>query len=105
MAGNWKSIMGGAAVAALLILPAFAGDGDWSQGPWRSFDSKSVQVKTLVGKLRVEGKRQAEIPIQVSGTKARVNDVTVRTEGDRLVVSSESDESVWDWKNWFNFND
>lgn len=105
MAGQAKQILCGAVVAALLTLPAMAGDGDWTSGPWRGFDTHSVKVDTLVGKLRVEVKPQSNITVQVSGTKARVNEVTVRTHGDQLVVSSESDEGVWDWRNWLNFND
>ena len=105
MAGQLKSILCGAAVAALLTLPAMAGDGDWTSGPWRGFDTHSVKIDTLVGKLRVEVKPQSNITIQVSGTKSRVGEVTVRANGDQLVVSSESDEGVWDWRNWLNFND
>jgi hypothetical protein len=106
MAAQWKSILGGAAVAATLILPAVAEDNGWTSAPWRSFDSKSVKVDSVVGKLRVEVKPQANITIQISGTKQRVGDITVRTDGDRLVITGDNrDEAVWDWKNWFKFDD
>ncbi|HWA03682.1 MAG TPA: DUF2807 domain-containing protein [Rhizomicrobium sp.] len=105
MASQWKSILGGAAVAALLILPAAAGDNGWTQGPWQSFDTRSVKVDTLVGKLRIEVKPQDKTTIQVSGTKSRVGAVTVKRSGDELVVKGVDDNSVWDWKNWFNFSD
>ena len=36
MAGQWKSVLGGACVAALLILPAAAGD--WINGQVLSVD-------------------------------------------------------------------
>jgi hypothetical protein len=105
MASQLKSILSGAAVAALLTLPAAAGNGDWTMGPWQSFNTNSVKVDSVVGKLRVEVKQQPNITVQVSGTKARVGEVTVRTNGDQLVVSESNDEGVWDWKNWLNFND
>jgi hypothetical protein len=105
MASQLKSILSGAAVAALLTLPAAAGSGDWTAGPWRAFDTHSVKVDTVVGKLRVEVKQQPNVTVQVSGTKARVNEVTVRANGDQLVITGESDEGVWDWRNWLNFSD
>ena len=106
MAGNWKSILGGAAVAATLILPAVADDSGWTSGQWRGFDAKSVKIDDVVGKLRVEVKPQAQVSIQISGTKQRVGEVDVRMNGDQLVVDGEkNNEGVWDWKNWFNFND
>ncbi|HTT99354.1 MAG TPA: DUF2807 domain-containing protein [Rhizomicrobium sp.] len=106
MASQWKSMLGGAVVAATLILPAAAaGDNGWTAGPWQGFDAKSVKVKDIVGHLRVEVKPQAKATIQVSGLRNRVSAVTVRTEGDQLVVAGRNDDAVWDWKNWFNFND
>jgi hypothetical protein len=105
MTSQLKQILCGAAVAALLTLPAAAGNGDWTSGSWQSFNAKSVKVDTVVGKLRVEVKPQANTTIQVSGLKDRVNKVTVRMSGDQLVVSGENENAVWDWKNWFNFND
>ncbi len=71
MASQWKSMLGGAAVAATLILPATAaGDNGWTAGPWQGFDTKSVKVSDVVGRLRVEVKPQSKITIQVpvSGT-------------------------------------
>ena len=105
MAGNWKSMLAGAAVAATLILPAVADDAGWTSAPWRGFDAKSVKIDGVVGKLRVDVKPQAQVSVQVSGAKHRVDDISVRMQGDQLVVEGENDEGVWDWKNWFNFND
>jgi hypothetical protein len=98
--------LGGAAVAATLILPATAsGDNGWTAGQWQRFDSKSVKIDDVVGHLRVEVKPQAKVTIQISGLKNRVNAITVRTNGDQLVVAGRDDDAVWDWKNWFNFDD
>jgi hypothetical protein len=106
MASQWKSILGGAAVAATLILPATAsGDNGWTAGQWQGFDTKSVKVDDVVGRLRIDVKPQAKTTIQVSGLKNRVSAVTIRADGDQLVVAGRNDGSVWDWKNWFNFTE
>jgi hypothetical protein len=108
MAGQWKSILGGAAVAALLIIPASAGNtggnGDWTSLPWRSYEVHTVKVDSLVGHLRVEVKPQAQVSVQISGRKPRLDRVSVHASGDTLVVASENDNEVWDWKSWFDFS-
>jgi hypothetical protein len=105
MAIQWKSVLGGAFVATLLILPAAAGDNGWTVGAWRSFDVHSIKVDSLVGKLRIDVKPQAKIAIQVSGANKRVADLTVRQSGDQLVVEGQNNDDVWDWRNWFNFSE
>jgi len=105
MAGQWKSVLGGAFVAALLILPAAAGDNDWITGPWRSFDAKDLKVDGLVGKLRVDVKPQSQITVQISGQKARVDSMSVHTSGSTLVISGDTEDGVWDWHNWFDFSE
>jgi hypothetical protein len=105
MASQLKSMLGGAAVAALLIIPAAAGNGDWSTGPWQGFGVHEVKVDSLVGRLRVEAKQQAQVAIQVSGKKDRVDRVKVYQSGDTLVVEGQNNGSVWDWHTWFDFSD
>jgi len=105
MAVQWKSMLGGAAVAALLIIPAAAGDGGWIMGPWRSFQVNDVKVDSIVGHLRVEVKPQAQVGVQVSGKKERFDHVSVRQSGNTLIVEGESRNSVWDWHTWFDFSD
>jgi putative autotransporter adhesin-like protein len=104
MVKQWKSMLGGAAVAALLIIPAGA-DNSWTTGPWRSYPVKSVKMDTIVGRLRVEVKAEGPITLQISGVKARVDAMTVRTEGGQLVITGENDNAVWDWHKWFDFSD
>src|ERR1700743_2589756 len=105
MAGQWKSILGGDAVAALLIIPASAGKtggtGDWTSLPWRSYDVHTVKVDSLVGHLRVEVKPQAQVSVQVSGRKPRLDRISVHASGDTLGVAGGSDHQGWDSKNWF----
>jgi hypothetical protein len=106
MAEKWKSILAGAAVAAILTLPAAAaGDNAWTAGPWQGFDVKSVKLDDIVGRLRVDVKPQAKATVQISGLKNRVDAVTVRVDGNQLVIKGRNDHAVWDWKNWFNFNE
>ena len=58
-----------------------------SPGRGRASTPTSVKVDSVVGKLRVDVKPQSNITVQVSGTKARVDEVTVHANGDQLVVS------------------
>lgn len=105
MASQLKSMLGGAAVAALLIIPASAGNpGGWMQGPWRSFGASNVKVDTLVGHLRVEVKPQAQVTLQVSGKKERIDHLTIRQSGDTLIIEGENSNAVWDWHTWFDFS-
>jgi hypothetical protein len=106
MAGQLKSMLGGAAVAALLIIPASAGNpGDWTSGAWRSFGVNGVKVDAVVGRLRVDVKPQAQVSVQVSGKKDRVGRLAIHQEGDTLVIEGDNSNAVWDWRTWFDFSD
>jgi len=105
MANQWKSALGGAAVAALLILPAAAGnDGDWSTGAWRGFGAHTLKVESLVGRLRIDVKPQSNITVQINGAKQRVAQTTVRQSGDTVIIEGQDENKVWDWKTWFDFS-
>jgi len=105
MAVQWKSMLGGAGVAALLIIPAAAdNNGGWITWPWRSYQVNDVKIDSVVGHLRVEVKPQAQVGVQVSGRKARLDHITVRQSGNTLIIEGENRNSVWDWSNWFDFS-
>ncbi len=104
MVKQWKSMLGGAAVAALLIIPAGA-DNSWTAGQWRTFPVKSVKMDTVVGRLRVEVKPEGPVSLQISGVKARVDAMTVHADGNQLVITGENENAVWDWHKWFDFSD
>lgn len=105
MANQWKSVLGGAAVAALLIIPASAGnDGDWSTGQWQGFGAHNLKVESLVGRLRVDVKPQSNITVQINGTRQRVSQTKVRQSGDTVVIEGLDGNAVWDWKTWFDFS-
>jgi Putative auto-transporter adhesin, head GIN domain len=105
MAGQWKSMLGGAAVAALLTIPASAGNpSGWTSGGWRSFGVNDVKLDAVVGRLRVDVKPQAQVSIQVTGKKERVDRLAVHQVGDTLVIEGENSGAVWDWRTWFDFS-
>ena len=104
MASQLKSILGGAAVALLLILPAAAGNGDWTVGPWQGYAADNVKVDSFVGRLRIDVKPQDKISVQVSGNRDRVQHLTVRAKGGTLLIQGSNEDGVWDWKNWFDFS-
>lgn len=102
-----RSFLGGAAVAAALILPADASNGDWISWPAKSFSADSIHVEDMVGKLTVNVRNGGPVSVEVAGVKERVNGVSIREEDGKVVIdgSGASDnESVWNWRNWFNFS-
>lgn len=99
-----KSFLAGAAVAALLIVPA-AADTNWTTLPQKSFNTASVKIEDLVGTLIVTVKNSGPMTVDISGAKDRVGDVNVSADGNKLVVEgSTENESVWDWHMWFDFS-
>jgi len=101
-----RSFLGGAAVAAVLILPA-AASSDWISWPAKSFSADAIRVQDTVGKLTVNVRNGGPVTVEVAGAKERVNGVSVREEDGKVVIDGsggEGDESVWNWRNWFNFS-
>jgi len=101
---QWKSMLAGAAVAALVTLPAF-GAGGWTNIPVHTFaDTNGLAVHDLIGNLTVAVK-DGPATIQVSGVQARVNALSFKSVGGTLVVEGTGSESVWDWRHWLDFSD
>jgi hypothetical protein len=98
-----QSVLIGAAVAALVILPARAGDSGWVTGSWKSFDTRSLKLEDMVGMVRVEVK-DGPMTVQVSGLPDRVKTVHVSQHGNMLLVEAEKSGQVWDWRHWFDFS-
>ncbi len=98
-----QSVLIGAAVAALVVLPARAGDSNWVTGGWKSFDTRSLKLEDVVGTVRVDVK-DGPMTVQVSGLSNRVKTVHVSQHGNTLVVESEKSGQVWDWRHWFDFS-
>src|SRR5438552_5144419 len=102
-----KSFLGGAAIAALLILPAAAANSDWTVWPTKTYSANAVKLTDVVGTLTVNVRNGGPVTVDVAGAKPRVNGVSIHQEDGRVVIdgSSSSDrESVWDWHKWFNFS-
>lgn len=103
MTEQTKSLWIGAAVAALLILPAAAAE-DWVSWPEKSFSARALKVDDLVGTLVVNVSNGGPITVNVSGTKERVKQVEVHGLGSSVHIEGQNTESVWDWSQWFNFS-
>jgi hypothetical protein len=102
-----KSLVGGAAVAALLVFPAAAASGDWVVWPTKSFHSGAVRLENVVGTLTVNVRNGGPISVDVSGTRERLDGITIRQDDGKVVVDASNaseNESVWNWHNWFNFS-
>ncbi|HWY15501.1 MAG TPA: DUF2807 domain-containing protein [Rhizomicrobium sp.] len=107
MSSRGTSFLGGAAVAALLIWPARAANGDWVAWPTKSFDANAVKLEDIVGSVTVNVRNGGPLTVDVAGSKQRVDGVRVTKDGNRVVIDGSSfseNNSVWDWKNWFNFS-
>jgi hypothetical protein len=101
--------LGGAALATVLILPVLpaAASNDWVSWPSKTFSADAVRVEDMVGKLTVNVRNGGPVSVEVAGVKERINGVSVREEDGKVVIDgsgAEGNESVWDWRNWFNFS-
>jgi hypothetical protein len=102
-----RSFLGGAAVAAVLILPADASNGDWVSWPAKSFSANAVRVEDMVGRLTVNVRNGGPVSVEVAGVKDRVNGVRIREEDGKVIIDgsrADQGESVWNWRNWFDFS-
>lgn len=100
-----QSMLIGAAVAALLVLPAAGADTDWVSWPTKSYDAKGLQVADVVGDIRVIV-QDGPMKVDVSGSKELVGGLTVKNEGGSLYIDGSNDiaYNVWDWRHWFDFS-
>ncbi|MFL5240074.1 MAG: GIN domain-containing protein [Rhizomicrobium sp.] len=98
-----KSLLLGAAVATLLILPAAAAE-DWVTWPQRNFAGNVLKVDDFVGTLIVNVTNGGNINVDVSGTRDRVKRLEVHSYGGGVIIEGQNDESVWDWHKWFNYD-
>ena len=103
MTNKIQSLLIGAAVAALVTLPAKAADTSWVNGPTKSYDVKALKLDGVVGTLKIEVK-DGPATLAISGLKQRVAGMKVHVENGRLVVEGHYVDSVWDWSNWFDFS-
>ena len=103
MTHQFRSIAIGAAVAALLILPARA-DSNWVTRPQKSYDANSIRIDDLVGTLTVSVKPSGPVTVEIAGTRERVQGLEVAKDGKTLVIHGAQINAVWDWHKWFDFS-
>lgn len=94
----------GAAIAAMLVLPANAADSGWVNGSWQTYNARALKLDDVVGTVKVDVKDSGPMVIQISGQAERVKRAHVSLKGDTLVVDNEQVGTVWDWKHWFDFS-
>jgi hypothetical protein len=130
---NMKSLMGGAALAALLILPSLSGHAatrhappappapaapaaapsapaapaapgtDWVRWPVKSYATGSLKMKDIVGTLTVDVKDSGPMTVEVSGSHERLDGLRISTDGDRLVIDGESSNNDSAVWDWKNW--
>lgn len=104
MSNKWGSVLAGALVALLVILPVQAGDNDWLKQPVQSFHVRNLEIDDVVGKLTVDVRENGPVTLQVSGVRWKVDRLAVKQAGDRLRITGHGGDHVWDWKRWFDFS-
>jgi hypothetical protein len=100
---RWKSVLTGALVAAALTFPAIADN--WITGPTKTFDARNVSVNDIVGNVSIAVRDGGPATVQINGAKQRVDETSVRMEGDTVRVVGHAYNEVWDWHHWFDFSD
>ena len=107
MSNRGKSFLGGAAVAALLVLPAGASNSDWTTWPTKSFSANSVRLEDIVGTVTINVRNGGPVTVDVAGARPRVSGIEISQQDGKVVIdgsNSDENESVWNWHNWLNFS-
>jgi hypothetical protein len=98
-----QSLLIGAAVAALVVIPARAAD-NWVNGSWKSYQAHTLKLESTVATVKVDVKDNGPMAVQISGLPERVNGVHVWAANNTLSVKCDDIGTVWDWKHWFDFS-
>ncbi|HTO40673.1 MAG TPA: DUF2807 domain-containing protein [Rhizomicrobium sp.] len=112
---EWKSILAGGFVAALLILPTLAhgqtsnspAPSNWVTKPRASFEVRKLSIDSVVGQIRIDVKDSGPMTLDVSGTPRAVNGLSARIKDGTLEIegSDAPKIAVWDWRKWFDFSE
>jgi hypothetical protein len=103
MSNRIGSLLIGAMIAALVILPARAGDNDWTKVPPRTFNAKTLKIDNLVGGLTIDVKGDGPVVVELSGVQWKVKRLSVGLAGGELRIKGTGGDNVWDWRHWFDF--
>jgi hypothetical protein len=98
-----QSLLIGAAVAALVVIPARAAD-NWINGPWKTYEAKNLKLESTIATVKVDVKDSGPMVVQISGLPDRVKSVHVWAANNTLSVKMDEINTVWDWKHWFDFS-
>ena len=104
MRNQIQSLLIGAAIAAVVTLPAKAGNPGWVDGPQRTYNANALKVEDVVGNMRIDVRDGGPAMVQISGLQTRVNGVQVKMEQGTLVIEGHNFGEVWDWTHWFDFS-
>lgn len=116
---EWKSVLAGAAVAALLIAPTLAygegsappeapaSAGNWITKPRASFMVRKLSIASVVGQIKIDVKDSGPMTLDVAGTPRAVNGLAVRIKDGTLEIEGSKTPriAVWDWRRWFDFSE
>ena len=105
MRSSTRSMLVGAAVAALIVLPAAGADTGWVTWPTKSYDTKGLKIDDVVGEVRVVV-QDGPMKLDVSGSRELAAGLTVKKSDNSLVIDGTGNVSysVWDWRKWFDFS-
>ncbi|HEY0281995.1 MAG TPA: DUF2807 domain-containing protein, partial [Rhizomicrobium sp.] len=98
------SILIGAAIAALISLPAKADDPNWVVGPQQRFDVKSLKIENILGIVKIDVRDGGQTTLQINGIRQRVDAISVKETDGTLSIRGRAERSVWDWNHWFDFS-
>lgn len=110
---NIRSVVGGAAVAAFLLVSgggADAGqDRTWTKLPAQSFNAHSLALDHVIADVTVNVRDGGQASVQIQGPRYLVNDMHTNGDGGTLTISGPSNDNhsinVWDWSKWFDYSD
>ena len=134
MIKNPKSLMAGAAVAALLIFPSLATitgpmqalaapaappaaavtapppastNGNWVRWAPRNYNGNALKVSDVVGTVTIAVRDGGPMTVEASGDKSRMKNLQITNDDGELQIDADDDSdthSVWDVSQWFNFS-
>lgn len=83
-----------------------SGDDRWVKWPRRSYSVSNVHVDGLTGTVTVVVNDTKTVTLDVQGNKSVVDGLEVNPRNGTLVIEGiKAENSVWDWRNWFDFPD
>ena len=102
-------ILIGAALAALISLPAKAADWSWVNRPAQTFQAHAVDLETVSADVTIKPVGgSAAIAMSISGPRVLVDAVKAQAASGLLVISgphnAEKTFNVWDWSKWFDYS-